>query len=155
MQSLSSSTAETLTLLESSLVQPTAPESALESSPQIISIESASLPPTHLESSAADVSDAPPTWTQNLQVFSSTFFTIFLAELGDKTQVTTLLMAAESHSPWVIFAGASVALIATSAIGCWLGCWLSKRVSPKILERSVGVLLLFVSALLVWDVIQG
>ncbi|WP_263971785.1 TMEM165/GDT1 family protein [Leptolyngbya ohadii] len=148
MQSLSapsSTTEETLTLLESSL----------EVSAEMVSLESASLLPTHAEILTDEISDGAPAWKQGLQVFASTFFTIFLAELGDKTQLTTLLMAAESHSPWIVFAGAAAALIATSAIGCWLGCWLSKRVSPQMLERSVGVLLLFVSALLVWDVIQG
>lgn len=89
-----------------------------------------------------------------LRTFFSTFFTIFLAEIGDKTQLTTLLMAAESHKPWVVFIGAGAALVATSLIGVWLGCWLSKRVSPRTLETAAGTLLLLISALLVWDIIQ-
>lgn len=96
-----------------------------------------------------------PAWKLHLKVFTSTFFTIFLAELGDKTQVTTLLMAAESHSPWIVFAGAGAALVATSAIGVCLGCWLAKRVAPRVLERSVGILLLGISALLILDVVRG
>lgn len=89
-----------------------------------------------------------------LRIFLSTFFTIFLAELGDKTQVTTLLMSAESHAPWVVFAGAGTALVATSLIGVWLGCWLAKRVSAKTLETATGGLLLLVSVLLLWDVVH-
>ncbi|MEM6613363.1 MAG: TMEM165/GDT1 family protein, partial [Cyanobacteria bacterium P01_C01_bin.72] len=38
-------------------------------------------------------------------VFSSTFITIFLAEMGDKTQLVTLLMSAESQAPWTVFIG--------------------------------------------------
>lgn len=89
-----------------------------------------------------------------LSAFFSTFLTIFLAELGDKTQVTTLLMSAESHAPWTVFIGAGTALVATSLIGVWLGCWLAKRVSPKTLETAAGYLLLFVAAQLLWDVIH-
>ena len=45
-------------------------------------------------------------WREELGIFASTFFTIFLAELGDKTQLTTLLLSAQSHAPWIVFAGA-------------------------------------------------
>jgi Ca2+/H+ antiporter, TMEM165/GDT1 family len=90
-----------------------------------------------------------------LNVFTSTFFTIFLAELGDKTQIATLLMSAESHSPWLVFAGAASALVATSLIGVCLGQWLSTRLSPRTLDIGAGVTLLVVAALLVWDIVQG
>jgi putative Ca2+/H+ antiporter (TMEM165/GDT1 family) len=99
-------------------------------------------------------SPSQPVRRAELRTFLSTFFTIFLAELGDKTQVTTLLMSAESHAPWVVFAGAGTALVATSLIGVWLGCWLAKRVSAKTLETATGGLLLLVSVLLLWDVVH-
>ncbi len=87
-------------------------------------------------------------------IFSSTFITIFLAEMGDKTQLSTLLIAAESQSPWIVFAGAAIALIATSLLGVFIGYWLSNRLSPKTMERSAGILLLFISVMLLWDVVQ-
>ena len=87
-------------------------------------------------------------------IFSSTFVTIFLAEMGDKTQLSTLLIAAESQSPWIVFAGAAIALIATSLLGVLVGYWLSHRLSPKTMERSAGILLIFISAMLLWDVVQ-
>jgi putative Ca2+/H+ antiporter (TMEM165/GDT1 family) len=86
------------------------------------------------------------------RVFFSTFGTIFLAEIGDKTQVTTLLMSAESHSPWTVFAGAGTALIATSLLGVLLGQWLSKRIKPATLDRAAGVTLLVIMGWLVWDI---
>jgi putative Ca2+/H+ antiporter (TMEM165/GDT1 family) len=88
-------------------------------------------------------------WT----VFSSTFITIFLAEMGDKTQLVTLLMSAESQSPWIVFVGAALALIATSLLGVLIGYWLAKKLSPQTLDLSVAILLLFIAAWLIGDVI--
>jgi Ca2+/H+ antiporter, TMEM165/GDT1 family len=85
--------------------------------------------------------------------FLSTFITIFLAEMGDKTQLATLLMTAQSQSPWIVFAGAGSALIATSLVGVLLGRYLSKVLSPKTLDISAGVLLLVISILLLGDVV--
>jgi Ca2+/H+ antiporter, TMEM165/GDT1 family len=86
--------------------------------------------------------------------FLSTFITIFLAEMGDKTQLATLLMSAQSESPWIVFAGAGSALIATSLVGVLLGRYLAKVLSPKTLDIAAGVLLMIISILLLWDVVQ-
>lgn len=93
--------------------------------------------------------------SQAISAFGSTFIAIFLAEFGDKTQIAVLLMAAESHQPWVVFAGAAAALIATSLVGVVLGQWLAQRLSARTLETAVGALLLVVSASLLWDVMLG
>jgi putative Ca2+/H+ antiporter (TMEM165/GDT1 family) len=85
-------------------------------------------------------------------VFFSTFVTIFLAELGDKTQVATLLISAESHQPWVVFAGAASALIATSLVGVLLGQWLYRLLPPRRLEQATGTILALVAVLLFMDV---
>ncbi|WP_322111931.1 TMEM165/GDT1 family protein [Aerosakkonema funiforme] len=87
-----------------------------------------------------------------LAVFGSTFLTIFLSEMGDKTQVATLLMSAQSQSPWLVFAGASSALVATSLLGCMVGCWLANRISPQMLKKAAGVSLLFIAIQLFWEV---
>jgi len=89
------------------------------------------------------------------QVFVSTFLTIFLAEMGDKTQIATLLMTAQSHAPWMIFLGASTALVATSLLGVLLGRWLSSRLSPQTLDRAAAIMLLSVAGMLLWEVSQG
>ena len=89
------------------------------------------------------------------KVFATTFITIFLAELGDKTQVSTLLMSAESHAPWVVFTGAGVALVATSLVGVLVGRWLSGRLSPKTLDTAAGVVMALISLGLFWDLLQG
>lgn len=87
-----------------------------------------------------------------VKCFLSTFITIFLAELGDKTQVATLLMSAQSHQPWVVFAGAASALVATSLVGVLIGRWLCQVLSPRTLEKATGVILAIVSLLLFCDV---
>ena len=88
-------------------------------------------------------------WT----VFSSTFLTIFAAEMGDKTQLATLLIAAQASSPWIVFLGAALALIGTSLIGVLIGYWLSKWLEPDVLDTGVGVLLLIISGLLIADMV--
>lgn len=88
-------------------------------------------------------------------VFSSTFVTIFLAEVGDKTQLSTLLMSAESQAPGVVFLGAATALIATSLIGVILGQWIASKFSPKTVEIAAGVSLLFISGMLLLDIIAA
>ncbi|MEL6136148.1 MAG: TMEM165/GDT1 family protein [Cyanobacteria bacterium J06626_23] len=103
--------------------------------------------------SPQDTDAVKPTGKHFWGVFVSTFFTIFLAELGDKTQVTTLLMSAGSQSPWTVFVGAAAALIATSLIGVLLGQWLSTRVSPRTLDTLAAVLLLLITISLMGDVI--
>ncbi len=89
-------------------------------------------------------------WT----VFSSTFATIFLAEMGDKTQLATLLMSAESQAPWMVFAGAATALVATSLLGVIVGYWIARRLSPHTLNLAVALLLLLITGLLVSDIIS-
>lgn len=88
------------------------------------------------------------------KIFVSTFITIFLAEIGDKTQLTTLLMTAESHNPWIVFAGAGSALVLTSFLGVLVGQWLASRISPRTLEVAAGSSLLLISVLLFWEVLH-
>ncbi|MFN9628794.1 MAG: TMEM165/GDT1 family protein [Cyanobacteriota bacterium] len=76
-----------------------------------------------------------------LTVFLSTAGTVFLAELGDKTQLAALLLAAESGRPLLVFLGASLALICSSLVGVLLGRWLSSLMAPQQLERAAGVLM--------------
>lgn len=74
-------------------------------------------------------------------VFLTTFTTVFLAELGDKTQLAALLLSAESGRPVLVFIGASLALISSSLVGVLLGRWLSRVMPPQQLERLAGALM--------------
>lgn len=88
-------------------------------------------------------------------VLGTTFITIFLAEIGDKTQLSTLLMSAESHAPWLVFLGSGTALVTTSLLGVLLGGFIASKLSPKTVEKSAGVMLLLISVMLFWDVFVG
>lgn len=135
--------------MESSVIICSGP-SGSDNSPDTVELCPESQPQDRSLSSATQTG-----FGQELRVFLSTFITIFLAELGDKTQLTTLLMSAESNAPWIVFLGAGAALIATSFLGVWVGCWLSKRVSARTLETAAAALLLLISVLLLWDVVCG
>jgi putative Ca2+/H+ antiporter (TMEM165/GDT1 family) len=75
-------------------------------------------------------------------VFLTTFTTVFLAELGDKTQLAALLLSAESGRPVLVFVGASLALVSSSLVGVLLGRWLSRVLPPQQLERLAGILMI-------------
>ncbi len=107
-----------------------------------------------VELSSPVVSDKPQKPQTPRVIFATTFLTIFLAEIGDKTQLSTLLMSAESQSPWVVFFGSAAALVTTSLLGVVLGSWMASRFSPKIVEKAAGIMLLLISLMLFYDVAQ-
>ena len=78
-------------------------------------------------------------------VFITTFTTIFIAELGDKTQIATLMLSAESGHPVVVFMGSSLALISSSVVGVLIGKWLSKKISPTNFALFTGLLMIIIS----------
>ncbi len=77
-----------------------------------------------------------------LAVLVSTFTTVFVAELGDKTQLATLLLSAQSGAPWLVFLGAATALIASSLVGVLVGRWLAQVLPPERLQWMAGVLMI-------------
>jgi putative Ca2+/H+ antiporter (TMEM165/GDT1 family) len=73
-------------------------------------------------------------------LFATVFGTVFLAELGDKTQLATLLYASEGANPkLVVFLAASAALVLTSAIGVLAGSAVAQVVEPRWLRWVAGV----------------
>ena len=87
-------------------------------------------------------------------IFITTFTTIFIAELGDKTQIATLMLSAESGKPIIVFLGSSLALISSSLVGVLIGKWLSKKISPSKFAFSTGLLMIIISIFLAYDIIN-
>ena len=87
-------------------------------------------------------------------VFLTTFTTIFIAELGDKTQIATLMLSAESGKPIIVFIGSSLALISSSLVGVLIGKWLSNKISPNKFALFTGLLMLIISIFLAYDIMK-
>jgi putative Ca2+/H+ antiporter (TMEM165/GDT1 family) len=74
------------------------------------------------------------------KTFATVFATVFLAELGDKTQLATFLYAADAkNSKWVVFLAAALALVLTSAIGVLVGSAVSRYVNERVLGWIAGI----------------
>ncbi len=84
---------------------------------------------------------------KNLYVFLLTFSTIFLAELGDKTQLAVLSLSAQTKAPFIVFLGASFALSLLSFIGAYLGSFLFKLIPESIIKKITGLIFIIVGFL--------
>jgi putative Ca2+/H+ antiporter (TMEM165/GDT1 family) len=83
----------------------------------------------------------------DLKLLVSTFGLVFLAELGDKTQLATLGLAASGQSRLAVFAGAAAALILTSGMAVLVGEALARTVPPGWIQRVAGVAFLVMGVL--------
>ena len=90
-----------------------------------------------------------------LSIFFTTFTTIFIAELGDKTQIATLMLSAESGKPIIVFLGSSLALISSSVVGVLIGKWLSQKISPSKFALFTGALMILISIFLAFDTFKN
>ncbi|MEY4840666.1 MAG: hypothetical protein RLZZ374_1574 [Cyanobacteriota bacterium] len=98
-------------------------------------------PPGGASSDPGPAPEAEVDQSTYTSVFLATFSTVFLAELGDKTQLAALLLSAESGRPVIVFFGASLALICSSLVGVLLGRWLARFIPAQLLERLAGILM--------------
>jgi putative Ca2+/H+ antiporter (TMEM165/GDT1 family) len=74
----------------------------------------------------------------DLKVMLTTFGMIFLAELGDKTQLATFAFAAESKTKLAVFVGSAGALIVTSLLAVLFGSAVSRLIPPNIIKMGAG-----------------
>jgi putative Ca2+/H+ antiporter (TMEM165/GDT1 family) len=74
------------------------------------------------------------------KLFLTVFSTVFVAELGDKTQLATLLYAADAaHPKLTVFAASAAALVLTSALGVLAGSLVAEHVSPRVVRWVAGL----------------
>ena len=88
----------------------------------------------------------------NWEVLGSAFLMIFLAELGDKTQISTFAFASESKSPLSVCLGAALALVCSSFIGVVVGGVVGRFVPGRIMKFVAAVVFLGFGA---WTLIQA
>lgn len=82
------------------------------------------------------------------RVILTTFGVIFLAELGDKTQLAAMTMAAQTRRPWAVLIGASVALACVSAIGVAVGGLLSQYLPLDWIKRVSAIAFIVIGVLI-------
>jgi putative Ca2+/H+ antiporter (TMEM165/GDT1 family) len=81
------------------------------------------------------------------RVLLTTFGMIFLAELGDKTQIAAMTMAAQKQRPWEVFLGAAIALVTVSAIGVVVGSVLGHYLPLEWIKRVAGAVFIVIGVL--------
>lgn len=82
------------------------------------------------------------------RVMLTTFGVIFLAEMGDKTQLAAMTMAAETKKPWAVFVAASFALACVSAIGVVVGGTLGHFLPLIWIKRAAAIAFIVIGVLI-------
>lgn len=86
----------------------------------------------------------------NWTIFATTFWLVFLAELGDKTQLAVMLQSA-AYGKWIVFLAASIALVLSVVLGVFLGGVISKMVSARVIHGVSGVLFLIFGGMMLYS----
>ena len=84
----------------------------------------------------------------DFRVLITTFGVIFLAEMGDKTQLAAMTMAAQTKRPWAVFLGSSLALVAVSALGVVVGNVIGDYVPLEWVKRVAAVAFIIIGILM-------
>ncbi len=88
----------------------------------------------------------------DIRIFFASFALIFIAELGDKTQLTALALASSSRSPWAVFLGTSTALVLGSALAIIFGELLTRFLPVKVLHISSAILFILMGVILLVNI---
>jgi len=88
-----------------------------------------------------------------LQIMLSTFALVFMAELGDKTQLAAFTLASQTHSPWAIFIGAGSALLLSTALAVLLGTVAARFIpshAVRLVHYGAGALFILIGVWTIW-----
>ena len=88
-------------------------------------------------------------------LFLTAFITVFLAELGDKTQLTTIAMSSTTKNPFAVFLGSSTALIMASYIGAMAGGSISNLIPGYLLKIFAAIVFLYIGTTLIFQSSEG
>jgi len=84
------------------------------------------------------------------KILGTAFVTLFLAELGDKTQLAIITMSAKTESKVAVFIGASLALVVVSLLGVLVGGVLTQFVPTEWLQRVVAIAFIVIGILMLF-----
>ena len=79
-----------------------------------------------------------------LTLLLTTFVTVFLAEMGDKTQLTTITLSSTTNKPLAVFIGSSVALILATLLGALAGGSIANLIPAFLLKLLSGIVFLII-----------
>jgi putative Ca2+/H+ antiporter (TMEM165/GDT1 family) len=91
----------------------------------------------------------------DLRIIATVFGALFLAELGDKTQLAVISFVASGQPPLAVFTGASLALVASTALAVVGGQGLLRVVSAEILQLVAAAIFVIVGVLVGWEAVQS
>lgn len=86
----------------------------------------------------------------NWTAFWTTFSVLFLAEMGDKTQLAAVTLSAQTRSPMAVFLGAALALSLVSLLGVALGALLGEYLPAKALHKAAAIAFILIGVLMLW-----
>ncbi len=87
------------------------------------------------------------------KTFLTAFGVLFLAELGDKTQLAVITMTSETKSPLSVFLGASLALVLVSLLGVVFGSLLGQYIPTEWLQRIVAIAFIAIGVLMLLKIL--
>ncbi len=85
------------------------------------------------------------------KTFFSTFSLIFIAEIGDKTQMSAIIMASKSHKIWTVFFAASLALIAVTLVGVLFAEVITNYIPEGVIKKLSAFLFIAIGILIFLD----
>ncbi|WP_432662092.1 TMEM165/GDT1 family protein [Wukongibacter baidiensis] len=81
------------------------------------------------------------------RIILTSFWMVFIAELGDKTQLQTMLLATQTKSIWGVFIGASLALVLSALLGVLASTYITKLIPPHYLKFAAGSAFIIIGVL--------
>ncbi|BBD06980.1 TMEM165/GDT1 family protein [Desulfovibrio ferrophilus] len=87
----------------------------------------------------------------DFKLFLTTFATLFLAELGDKTQLACIMMTAKTQKPWTVFIGSSLALVTVSFLGVMFASLICDKIPADLVKKIAAAGFMVIGGLMFFD----
>ncbi len=85
------------------------------------------------------------------KLLATTFGTLFVAELGDKTQLACILLTSKTEKPWTVFLGSSLALVLVSALGVAFAAFICQYIPTDVVKKVAAVGFVLIGVLIFFD----